>query len=78
MELAPAAMEASWTVWLLPLAVASLFGFAAAAVMARVLNRSAVTPLVFKALVVGEFIVVSGAVFYVASSYTNLSLLPIQ
>lgn len=76
MELAPNDLaQVSWTAWILPLSISCLCGFAAAATMAWALRRSAVTPQVFKALIAGEFVVVSAAVLYVASSYANLSLL---
>ena len=75
MELVPT--DPSWTAWLLPLAIACACGFAAAAVMAWALRRTALAPPIFKVLVVGEFFAVAAAVLYVASIATDLPPPPI-
>ena len=78
MELAPGADHVGWTSYLLAFAIAVICGFAASACMAWALPRRSFTPPVFKALIAGEFVVVTAVVFYVAISLAGLSGVVVQ
>ncbi len=73
MDLAPGADQIGLTTYLVAFAIAAICGFAASAFMFWALPRRSLTPPVFKALIAGEFVVVTSVVFYVAISLAGMS-----
>ncbi|MDJ0608031.1 MAG: hypothetical protein QNJ67_03580 [Kiloniellales bacterium] len=71
-------MELGLTTYLLAFAIAVICGFAASAFMFWALPRRSLTPPVFKAVIAGEFVVVTAVIFYVAISLAGLSRVAVQ